>query len=83
MQMIGLQATKLYLQTQEAYFSGVFFYSFSSVLIFLYFSPNLNLRFFSKCLCLAALEVMTLHITHLWIVVVYNDMYSTVCHAWI
>lgn len=31
MQMIGLQATELYLQTEEAYFSPVLFYFFSSI----------------------------------------------------
>lgn len=50
--MIGLQATKLYLQTEEAYFSVVFFSFFSSILLFWYFSPTLYLRFFLKMLLL-------------------------------
>lgn len=73
MQMIGLQATELYLQTEEAYFSAVFFYFFSSILVLWYFSPNLDLCFFSKCFCSTPLEVMKLRcITHLWIAVVYT-----------
>lgn len=38
MQMIGLQATKLYLQTEDAYFSVVFFF-------FLLFHPPFLLLF--------------------------------------
>lgn len=71
--MIGLQATELYLQTEEAYFSAVLFYFFSSIVILRYFSSNLDFCVFSKCFCSTPLEVMKLRcINHLWIAVVYT-----------
>lgn len=73
MQMIGLQATELYLQTEEAYFSAVLFYFFSSILVLWYFSSNLDFCFFSKWFCCSPLEVMKYRcITHLWTAAVYT-----------
>lgn len=55
MQMIGLQATELYLQTEEAYFSAVIF-------LFLLFHPRLVVLF-SSLGPLFFLKMLLLHST--------------------